>query len=169
MKARIHAVIAAFLAVVCLGSLAAWLVSSPRSALRALQAAAERGDAAELRRRVDYPALRASVRATVVDRYRSTLPPAVYATMQEVTRGRMLDAMVEAIVAPQALSNLLAGRPVGAPKAAAGSGPPAPPVDVWQRWDDLSTVRLRLDTQTGGVTLLMKREGLQWRFVGLAP
>lgn len=108
------------------------LFFSPYLALQQMRAAAARGDAEALAARVDFPALRASVKVGVQARLigRGRLDeegrPTRAGSMGAAVAGALLGPMVDALITPASLARLLQG----VPPATAGLPASAPAPEV---------------------------------------
>ncbi|WP_038055944.1 DUF2939 domain-containing protein [Thermus amyloliquefaciens] len=142
--------------------LGGYLVLSPYFALRGLQVAIERRDAAALERYVDFPrvreALKADLHAAMVKELeRNQENP--FAALGVLLAGGLIQAVVDSLLTPEGLASVGTGKDPGEVGLEE--------VRRWRlKWQGLSRVFVhhRNDPQTG---LLMERQGLGWRVVRL--
>lgn len=161
------------LALILLGSFAASVYYSPYWTLYKMKVAIEDKDAEGLSRRVDYAALRASMKSQV----KSTLR-AQTAQLGEPMQGLnalaegLMDQMLEAMVSPQAVAAMMSGAGAsGQPGAAPGKGEEAAKGDAkprelalhYRSWDQ---ALFSPEGEQGG--FLFQRDGLwSWKLAGV--
>ena len=151
-------------------------VRAPISALHAIERAARDRDLAELERRVDFPALKTSMKGLIMDTVEEAATKkggGALASLSRVFTGALANTAIETMVKPESLALMFRGRLPG--KSDADSPPQAQglaseKVEISKTWDGLSTVRVRVHAAgdpAKGVNLVMRREGLSWRLVGV--
>lgn len=140
--------------------LGGYLVLSPYFALRGLQAAIERQDAAALERYVDFPRVRENLEADLNAAMAKELEKAQddpFAALGLLFAGSLIQALVDALLTPEGLASLGTGKDPGEASLEE--------VRQWRlKRQGLSRVFVhhRDDPQTG---LVMERQGLRWRVV----
>ncbi len=156
MKARWGLTILAFLLVL----LGGYLVLSPYWALKGLQAAIERRDAAALEQYVDFPRVRESLKADLNAAMVKELEKAQddpFMALGMIFAGGLVQALVDALLTPEGLASLGTGKDPGQASLEE--------VRQWRlKLQGLSRayVHHKDDPQTG---LVMERQGLRWRVV----
>lgn len=143
----------------------AYLYFTPHLALRELEGAARRGDTRALTQRVDFPALRESVKAQLRARIDQAAAqnPHPLAALGSALAGAFSDPAVDAMVTPENLARMLRGENMG--------GVQGPTLQL-----DSSSVELRyagrdrFEATTApppsGFTLILAREGwFDWKLV----
>ncbi len=162
--------IRAILALLLVGSFAASVYYSPYWTLYRMKVAIEEKDADGLSRRVDYPALRASMKSQV----KSTLH-AQTAQLGEPMQGMnalaegLMDQMLEAMVSPQAVAAMMSGAgqsgtaPDKGEDAAQGEGKPRDLALHYRSWD-----QALFSPKGGAGGFLFQRAGLwSWKLAGV--
>lgn len=155
------------------------LFFSPYLALQQMRAAAARGDAEALSARVDFPALRASVKTGVQARLigRGRLDeqgrPTRAGSMGAAVAGALLGPMVDALITPASLARLLQGVPPATAGMPASAQAPASPRRLETRMSYEHLNRFVFSIRPLGedeepVELVLHRRGLwAWRLVEL--
>lgn len=174
------------LAIVVLGlAFCVWMYFAPHLTVRSMRLAAERGDAETLAEHVDFPALRESIKTQLADamdaRIGSGDGASAFGELGARLATAIADPMIDAMLSPQALSLMFAGRGLALDGlASAGIGdmddnsgnsghPPR-----WQAemgYDDFSTFTVRLQPGDDSIppsTLIFKRDKLLlWKLSGI--
>lgn len=168
--------------VVAAAALAAFLYYSPFIALRAMQSAIERRDAPALADYVDFPALRENLKNTFTAKLmagdgsgKDSGMNAMVAAFGSVLIGKLVDAMIT----PEGLAELMRGKPLGAAKAgASGKKATAPATsdtrrpEMEQTWRYETWNRVVVSTRERGsaspaASLVLERHGLaNWKLTG---
>lgn len=160
--------------------------ASPILAVKGLTEAARTGDEAELRRLVDFPALRDSLKDQARDvlneemRRRTGLHSDLVAGLGAALAPQIVGGAVEALVTPEAVSGMIInarspGIPDPRPEGQLGRAarPEDPSEDVHQAWGyrnmDLFAVTLtHKDRPDRQLVLLLDRRGLfEWKLSGV--
>lgn len=171
--------------------MAGWYLAGPWWAMRQLRAAAEAGDTAALSQRIDFPAVRQSIKNEVREVMARQLAGDPAAAGIEALGAAMLpalvDPLVDGIVTPEALANVvMTGRLArgeglsdkdtrrGLPdpvRRATRGGADRPESDPAWRITRHGLSRFsvrRADDRAGdGPALLFERRGLGWRMTGV--
>lgn len=159
------------LAVLLLAALAFW--RGPASTLADLRAAAARRDGAALAQLTDMNALQHSLGRVLLQQMGASLPdekdnPTKFLG-QFIIAGALATPLAHALTTPEGMAMLLDGQiaPRRDPAAGAASGDTAARTRI--RFSDLSTARATVDTPggNGALVLVLHREGLRWRWVGV--
>ncbi|MDQ1154941.1 DUF2939 domain-containing protein [Brevundimonas sp. SORGH_AS_0993] len=166
--------------IVVAGGLSIALFVSPFLAAQGLIQAARAGDATQLERRVDFPALRASLREELNARAPLEIRERAKGDVGLTALGMLLapslvDGAVDNLVTPQAVAAMV--RSAEKPEPEAGAPPsdtPAPPKDqVHQSWayrglNTFAVTLTREDRPDDPLVLLMSRRGpFTWRLSGV--
>lgn len=168
-----------FLLAAALLALCVWAWFAPHLTVHAMRKAAERGDAEALSSHVDFPALRESVRAQLAARVSDRLGGGgAWSRLGADFATTLASPAIDAMVSPEALTLIFAGRdmrdryaePADVPPPAADGGDTHGGLDTrhWRLsmgYDDLSTFSVKVDT--GGIEaapskLVFKRRHLLW-------
>jgi hypothetical protein len=159
---------------VCLLSIAAYTVSGPYRTIRAIRVAVQAEDAAALSREVDFPALRASLKAQLSDRLVRRAGPgmqsSVFAAFGLRVANGLIEPAVDAMVTPMGLGAIMEGRKEWA-YASSGFARPdttAPATDglreVDSRFESPSRFTATMhDTSGTDTTFVLTRSGLNWK------
>jgi hypothetical protein len=168
-----------FLLAAALLALCVWAWFAPHLTVHAMRKAAERGDAEALSSHVDFPALRESVRAQLAARVSDRLGGGnAWSRLGADFATTLASPAIDAMVSPEALAMIFAGRdmreryaePSNAPPLA-GNGDDAHGGLDTRHWrlsmgyDDLSTFSVKVDTGGGDAApsrLVFKRHYLLW-------
>lgn len=161
------------LALVGLLLVVASLVRGPGGALQSLRQAAERRDTAALDARVDFPALKHSLGRYVLQQMGAALPDDQgddrALLKQFFVSAALVAPLVDTLVTPEGLAALVDGQV--APRRVNTPGAPTagPPARTDVSWTSPTTARATVLDPTGEprLVLLMRREGLTWRLVGV--
>lgn len=174
-----------WLAAVLLLALIAYVGVGPYLTVRGIRSAIETQDAAALSRQIDFPALRASLKAQLADRLVREAGPDVQSSalgsIGLTIAGGLIGGSVDAMVTPTGLGALMEGRkvwkrvgdgfssPAPPPPAADGSAadsPAAPrPFDgAKYRYESLSRFTATVQDDSGRpIVFVMTRDGLRWK------
>lgn len=131
-----------------------WFFASPWIAMASLRDAAREGDLATLQEKIDFPALRQSVKAELIRQINGAEAPADF-----------VDLLVETTITPEGMAGLLSSgslvpqRSVHEPEE----------VDWHVDREGLSTFRAepKGDNSQNRPTLIFHRDGISWSLVGL--
>lgn len=164
---------------VALAAFGAWLWFAPHLTVHAMRQAAERGDAEALASHVDFPALRESVRTQLAARVSDRLGgDSAWSRLGGDIATTLATPAIDAMVSPEALAMLFAGRDLH--DRYAGPADAAPPtadasdshggIDTGQwrlsmGYDDLSTFSVKVANDGMGPApsrLVFKRHNLLW-------
>jgi hypothetical protein len=168
-----------FLLAAALLALCVWVWFAPHLTVHAMRKAAERGDAEALSSHVDFPALRESVRAQLAARVSDRLGGGnAWSRLGADFATTLASPAIDAMVSPEALAMIFAGRdmrdryadPADAPPPASGGDDAHGGLDTrhWRLsmgYDDLSTFSVKVDTGGGDAApsrLVFKRHYLLW-------
>ncbi|MDY0978726.1 MULTISPECIES: DUF2939 domain-containing protein [Stenotrophomonas] len=160
--------------------LAGWLVSGPYLALRGLAGAIEQRDTSQLDRYVDFPMLRANLRAQLDDYVVRRAGPDVQSNLVGallLTAGQKLSGTaVDAMVTPTGIGALMEGHTLwkrasndlesndayAAPRAA------RPLEGATHRFESTSRFTATTHTAQGApVVFVLQRQGLRWKLVNI--
>lgn len=167
-------------------ALAVYVGAGPYLTVRAIRSAVERQDAAALSKQVDFPTLRASLKAQLTDRMVREAGPDVQASTFGAIglslAGGLIGGAVDAMVTPTGLGALMEGRKVWkrvgdgfslpstpaapAEDSGASAGPPAQrPFDGAEyRYESLSRFSATVRDDSGRpIRFVMTRDGLNWK------
>lgn len=160
-----------------LAALLAWTMAGPYMAVHAIRDAIEARDSAALARQVDFPALRASLKAQLVDRIAREAGAQAqdnpFAAFGLTVANGLAGGLVDAMVTPAGLGAMMEGRKVwdratGLPPpgsdAAAAMPRERPLHDAEYRFESLSRFTATVHDDRGRpVVFVMTRSGLRWR------
>lgn len=156
---------------------AAWLYFSPYMAYRQITRAAERGDVEALNERVDFPALRLSFKEnvrTAVSREISGNADNPFAAVGGAIAGMLAAPVVDAAVTPATVAALTRGEdPRDRERRRGRDRDREERRSTMERdrgYEGMNRFAVRyLDKETGGerYALIMRRDGLQWKLVGV--
>jgi hypothetical protein len=153
-----------------------WYVASPWLALNSLKSAAEAGESSELQSRVDFPAVRESMKsqlkaemAVELAKDKDTTNP--FNALGSILAMGMVDGMIETFVTPEAISNLIKQHRLKKPDAGSATNPNT----VKNNPGDWSVKRTALDkfslvdksAKDDPPELLFELRGLTWKLVGI--
>lgn len=165
---------------------AGWYYATPYLAVRAMKAAADRGDAQALSAYVDYPSVRESLKSGLKARMAGAIvresadnPLAAFGKM--LARS-LVDRMVDAMVTPQGLAGLMrAKEPSPRAEAPPQPGPPSGKGGKektendgtavshgYTGWNRFEIVAARKDEPARKVTMVLRREGFaNWKLAAI--
>jgi hypothetical protein len=153
---------------------AAWLYFTPYMAVNKLQAAAEAGDAQVLNEMVDFPALRTSIRTEIQSATARGIQKdgGVFAALGAAAAGFVVGPVVDAAVTPEGIGMLMKGRSPGDDDDDSGEddGKWRDDVKISRRWEASDKFVIRYSDRESGderITLVMRRDGLDWRLSGV--
>ncbi|MFZ5657557.1 MAG: DUF2939 domain-containing protein [Pseudomonadota bacterium] len=159
-------------------ALAAYVAAGPFIALHAIRDDVQRGDMRGLERHVDFPLVRASVRAQLEDYIarrmaEPDLPAELRGIGAQVTQG-LAGGVVDLLVTPAGIGAVLQGRSIvrrvmGLPPERTPSGEPQPGsldplADARYRFESTSRFTATVQNADGApVVFVFSRDGLRWR------
>lgn len=116
---KLLVVAAVLLPLVLLGGGAVYLYYTPHRALQRIEGAARSGDTRALSERVDFPAVRASVKRQVVARIdqAAAANPNPLAALGSALAGALSEPAVDALVTPENVARMLRGENMGSVQA----------------------------------------------------
>lgn len=171
------------LLLVLLLALAAWVGAGPYLTIRAIRAAVQAQDARALSAQVDFPTLRGSLKAQLVDAMvREAGPDAqssLLGSLALTVGAGVVNTAVDAMVNPAGLAALMEGRRVWrntrdsfSRPATGADGMPvadAPPLqDARYRYESASRFTATIQDETGRpVVFVLRRDGLRWRLADI--
>jgi hypothetical protein len=164
----------------------AWVAAGPYMTIRAIQHAVQAEDAGELAEQVDFPAVRASLKAQMVDEMIRQAGPDVqtnpFGAIALTMATGVVNGLVDGMVNPGGLSAVMQGRrlwknskesferpPLDANGDPLPATPPSKPLDnAKMRYESTSrfTATIR-DEQGKPVVFVLKRDGLRWRLADI--
>ena len=157
------------------GIAAIWYLASPWYAQYALRDALERGDAAAVSERVDFPALRSSIKDQTTQRMDAAAGDNILAHIGAVIAESVTGSMVDWLVTPDALRRVMATGRVAA-STDSGSDANAPDVNDTTRppqwhvaYRNLDRFDLVADPEGDVIPprLIFRRDGLGWKLAGI--
>lgn len=174
---------AAVLAIVALLLLAAWTAAGPWLAIDGIRRAVADNNAAALERHVDFPALRANLKARADDALARRAGPGFASTALGglVLRGAsgLASGAIDTMATPAGVAALLEGRSfwhrasgggIRADDALAHEPPADPLAEPEWRYESPSRFTAIVEPATGTpVTLVFTRQGLRWLLTDIAP
>lgn len=157
--------------------LACWIAAGPFMAIRGIQQAMDTRDVSKLERHVDYPALRANLRAQLEDRIAREIGrrfgPEMAGGAASGVAGMLSNNAVDAMISPTGIAVLLQGhalvqRATGnvEPEGGVTAGPVAydPLKNARKRFESPSRFVATVDSADGKpVGFVFERKGLRWR------
>lgn len=158
-------------------ALGGWYQFSPRYTLHAMQSAALQGDAEAFASHVDFPELRASLKAEIRGRLAAEAANAPSSSLRAIGIGLAIgfvDQMVDSAVSPEAVGVALAamsdsggdaGGWVAAPGLESLSLLAAPKLEIERV--GLERFRVFLPTDGERPALMFRRDGLSWKLDGV--
>ncbi|MDQ3228397.1 MAG: DUF2939 domain-containing protein [Pseudomonadota bacterium] len=167
MKKWISLVLAALVA------LAGYVVAGPYLTVRAIRDAVRSGDHAALAEQVDFPALRASMKAQLSDRLireaGADMQSSPFGALALTVASGAINAAVEVMVNPAGLGALMEGRQVW--RNVSGGMEPQPQAtssqplqDASYRYESLSRFTATVPDESGTpVVFVLTRDGLHWK------
>ncbi|KAF1687774.1 hypothetical protein B1992_03745 [Pseudoxanthomonas broegbernensis] len=161
-------------------ALAAWIAAGPWLAVRGIERALERRDASALQRHVDFPRLRANLKAQLDDRLVRAAGEDTAASplgaLALVALGGAGGMAVDTLATPAGIAALLQGhavwqrargRTVGG-DAWAATEPARPLRGAQLRYQSLSRFTATVEHDDGRRTVfVLRRQGLRWRLVDI--
>lgn len=154
--------------------LAGWYFASPSMAMNSLRSAAIEGDREELKERVDFPALRESlkeqVRAHMVAEMAKEKDSNPFAALGMAMAGAIVDPMIDGIVSPAGIKAMVQqGRMVDATADKAAAPKDSKPVDWKIDRRGFTKFVATPEVQDGGraPSLIFKRDGIGWDLVDI--
>lgn len=159
---------------VCLLSIATYVASGPYRTVHAIRDAVQAQDAAALSKQVDFPALRASLKAQLSDRLVRSAGPdmqsSVFAAFGLRVANGLIDPAVDAMVTPMGLGAIMEGRKEWAYASAGFTRPDAsaPASGTLQqidsRFESPSRFTATMHDGSGTETVfVLTRSGLNWK------
>ena len=171
-KAKLAIGIACLLALL----LVVHVATGPYRTLDAIRDAIVANDAGALAEQVDFPALRASLKAQLEDRlarrFGAQANDSLFGTVAMGLAGVAVDGALDAMVTPLGLGALLQGRrmwteardSIDPPEVAPGEPPRVPLPDPEHRFESFSRFTATVHDRDGRpVVLVLQRDGLDWR------
>lgn len=169
------------LAVVLLFVLAGWIAAGPYLAIHGIRKAIEAEDVAALGRHVDYPMLRANVKAQLEDRIARDIAGRLGNSVAGGLAGGMVDMLsdsaVDAMVSPAGIAVLLQGRSLlerakgnvdAKGGVSAGPAPYDPLKDAKTSYRSPSRFVATVKSADGmPVDFVFERQGLRWRLTDI--
>ena len=165
--------------------LATYVAAGPYMTIRAIRHAVQAQDAGELAEQVDFPALRASLKAQLIDKMvRQAGPDAQsnpFAAIAMTMATGVVNGVVDGMVNPGGLAAVMQGRRLWrntqdsfARPAVDANGEPVPRVepeplhDATMRYESASrfTATIR-DEQGHPIVFVLRRNGLRWRLADI--
>ena len=160
--------------------LVGYVAAGPYLTVRAIRSAVQEQDAAALSRQVDFPALRASLKAQLSDRLVRAVgidgQSGMLGAIGLTVAGGLVNGAVETMVTPVGLGALMEGRKVWnrvgdgiahpdvADPTAAGGERAQPLQGAKYRYESLSRFTATVhDDQGRPIVFVMTREGLRWQ------
>lgn len=188
-RARLWPKLVAVALVITAGVLAAYLYYSPVMAMRSMQRAIERGDAAALADYVDFPALRENLKNTFTAKLmagdgkdKQDGMNALVAAFGSLVIGKMVDMMIT----PEGLAQMMRGEKPNKDRTAAKAGQkkpgrakvPTEPATTgkqeverdwrYESWNRVVVSAKEKGSDEGPVGLVLQRQGLAaWKLVGI--
>lgn len=153
---------------------AGWFYMSPVFALQRLQAAADAGDADALRDRVDFPALRQSLkdeaRGAISGELERRSGSGGLGSVGAFLGGAVIDRVVDVTVQPDGIAALTRGiRP--SPRGRASGGEADPELEIRRGYESLDRFVVSFHDPGSGeqrLALVLRRDGLaDWRLSGV--
>ncbi|MFC7301921.1 DUF2939 domain-containing protein [Cognatiluteimonas weifangensis] len=156
----------------------AWIVAGPYLTVRDIRSAVRAQDAAALSEHVDYPALRASLKAQLADRLVREAGPELQsnplAALGLTLATGAVSTAVEAMVTPAGLAAVMQGRKLWQ-QVSDDFAPPDPAMpapeplhDARYRYESWSHCTVTIRDQEGRpLVFVLTRQGLRWRLSDL--
>lgn len=173
--------IALFLVV--LVAIAGYVAAGPYLTMRAIKSALREQDAGALSEQVDFPALRASLKAQLLDAMVREAGEDVQANplgaFALTMATGLVNGTVEAMVTPIGLAGVMEGRKLWSntrdsfrrPATDPQGGPVAPPEplrDARYRYESLSRFTATVEDESGQpLVFVLRRDGLQWKLADI--
>ena len=163
--------------------LGAYVGAGPYLTIRAIRAAVQAQDAGELAEQVDFPKVRASLKAQLVDamvrRAGADAQSSLLGSFALTVGTGMVNTAVDAMVNPAGLAALMEGRRVwrntrdsfARPATDADGMPvpePPPLQDATYRYESLSRFTATIRDDNGHpIVFVLRRDGLRWRLADI--
>ncbi len=168
------------IAVLALLVLLAWVAAGPWLAVRGIERAIAQRDAAALKRHVDFPRLRANLKAQFDDRIvravGDEVPSNLFGAAALAMAGGATGMAVDTLATPLGIAGLLqghvlwqraSGRTVGG-DAWAATEPARPLRHARLRYESTSRFTGTVEHENGHATVfVLERQGLRWRLVDI--
>ena len=174
------------LVLVLVALLVAWVAAGPYMTIRAIRSAVHTQDAGELAEQIDFPTLRASLKAQLIDAMVREAGPDVQSNVfgaLALTMGTgVVNGVVDGMVNPAGLSAVMQGRRVWRnandsfarpPLDAQGEPLPAAqerPVlhDAVMRYESTTRFTATIEDEAGRpIVFVLRRDGLRWRLADI--
>lgn len=158
-----------------LAALLAYAAAGPYLTVNAIREAVKTEDSRALARQVDFPALRASLKAQLGDRVvreaGADAQSSVFGAFALRLAGGLVGGVVDAMVTPTGLGALMEGRKVwnragGLPPPSRGEadGRPEPLQDAVYRYESPSRFTATVQDESGRpLVFVLTRDGLRWK------
>lgn len=173
--------LALFLVVVL--AITGYVAAGPYLTMRAIKSALQEQDAGALSEQVDFPALRASLKAQLLDAMVREAGEDVQANplgaFALTMATGLVNGTVEAMVTPIGLAGVMEGRKLWSntrdsfrrPATDAQGGPVPPPEplrDARYRYESLSRFTATVEDESGKpIVFVLRRDGLQWKLADI--
>lgn len=172
------------LAVVLLVALAGYVAAGPYLTVRAIKAAVQEQDAAALAEQIDFPALRASLKAQLLDAMvreaGSEAQANPFGAFALTMASGVVNGVVEAMVTPVGLAGVMEGRkvwnnardsfqrPSAADQAMPAEAAPEPLRDARYRYESASRFTATVADESGRpLVFVLQRDGLRWKLADI--
>lgn len=174
------------LVLVLVALLVAWVAAGPYMTIRAIRSAVQTQDAGELAEQIDFPTLRASLKAQLIDAMVREAGPDVQSNVfgaLALTMGTgVVNGVVDGMVNPAGLSAVMQGRRAWRnandsfsrpPLDAQGEPLPAAherPVlhDAVMRYESTTRFTATIEDEAGRpIVFVLRRDGLRWRLADI--
>lgn len=175
--------LAVALIVAVLLAIAGYVAAGPYLTVRAIKDALREQDSAALAEQVDFPMLRASLKAQLLDEMAREAGPEVQANplgaFALTMATGLVNGTVDAMVTPMGLAGLMQGRALwkntvdGFRRPATGAdGRPMPPPEPWRnaeyRYASASRFTITTCDESGEpLVFVLRREGLRWKLADI--
>jgi hypothetical protein len=166
--------------------LLAWVAAGPYMTIRAIQHAVKAQDAGELAEQVDFPALRASLKAQMVDELIRQAGPDVqsnpFGAIAMTMATGVVNGLVDGMVNPAGLSAVMQGKRLWKNSQESFQRPPLdangeplpqarerlPLEDAKMRYESTSRFTATIHDDRGQpIVFVLKRDGLRWRLADI--
>ncbi len=168
---------------VLLLAMAAYVGAGPYLTMHAIKSALQDQDAGALSKQVDFPALRASLKAQLLDAMVREAGEDVQAnpfgSFALTMATGLVNGTVEAMVTPIGLAGVMEGRKIWSNTrdsfrrpATDPQGAPLPPTeplrDAHYRYESLSRFTATVEDESGKpIVFVLRRDGLQWKLADI--
>lgn len=151
--------------------LGAWFVAAPYLTVRAIQAAAEAGDADALSSHIDYPAVRGSLKEQLKARAAKELgrlDPRI-AELGGAFGDALIDQSVDALVQPKVIAALITGEDPSAGERPDRQEVETPEIDTKLGYTSVSEFEVTMTSpeMEGAVAFRLSRAGLGWKVTAI--